>query len=348
VEPRKPLEARTMLELLDRTFRIYRDSFVTFITATALVTVPVSVISILSSLDYFNRAGRFSSASLANSRNNTAALSQAMNGYFGSLIGVTIVGLVLAYIQGVVLHSVLTYMASERNLGRSITVGGAFSAVRGRLGTLSAGLAIFYGLVAVIVVALTFTLCLCGLGIGPAVYFGLTLYAFLIPVLVLERTTVGAGMNRAWALAKARFWPVFGFTAAVTIITSVIYVALNFTVIFGANQTIGAASLSAGQILRLVLTSIVSIFIAPILPIGYTLLYYDTRVRVEGLDIALQNVGTPEPRPADVASPPLSTPFLSGTDVKNIGILIAVCLIPVVLYFVGVFLLVGNTSRGGF
>src|SRR5260221_529651 len=132
-----------MLELLDRTFRIYRDSFVMFITATALVTVPVSVISLLSSLNYLNRAPGFSSA-LTNSRNNTAALSQAMNGYFGSLLWIVVVGVVLAFIQGVLLHSVLTYMASERNLGRSVTIGGAFSAGGGGLGTLPAGAANFY------------------------------------------------------------------------------------------------------------------------------------------------------------------------------------------------------------
>ena len=43
------------------------------------------------------------------------------------------------------------------------------------------------------------------------------------------------------------------------------------------------------------MNTIIDVFIAPIWPVALTLLYYDTRVRVEGLDIALRTVNVPDP-----------------------------------------------------
>src|SRR5260221_1251460 len=77
-------------------------------------------------------------------------------------------------------------------------------------------------------------------------------------------------------------------------------------------------------------------FLAPILPIAYTLMYYDTRVREEGLDIALKSVAVPDASPGDVPTPPPG-PFMVRKDWSNLGMLALLGLVPVVLYFCVVF-----------
>jgi len=39
---KQPLQPSTVLELIDRTFRIYRENFLTFLVPVALVTVPIT------------------------------------------------------------------------------------------------------------------------------------------------------------------------------------------------------------------------------------------------------------------------------------------------------------------
>src|SRR5260370_28976442 len=115
-------------------------------------------------------------------------------------------------------------------------------------------------------------------------------------------TGMTEGMNWAWALAKARFWPVFGFSAGVGFIYFLIYLALlTFSVL--VRGTVSGASFGATQIIQTLLQGIITIFVTPILPIGFTVLYYYTRVRLEGLHIALDSGNTPDPRPSDLGSP---------------------------------------------
>jgi hypothetical protein len=112
---------------------------------------------------------------------------------------------------------------------------------------------------------------------------------------------------------------------------------------------VASVSFTASQALQIVLQAIVSIFLAPVLPVALTLMYYDTRVRVEGLDIALQSVGKPDPRPADVMSPPAHG-FMTGRDYGNVGIMCGAIFSLIVLYFAAsYFLVIALTrTRGGF
>src|SRR5262249_16057057 len=72
-----------------------------------------------------------------------------------------------------------------------------------------------------------------------------------------------------------------------------------------------------------VLNTATQIFLTPVLPIGLTLLYHDTRNRLEGLDFALQALGRPDARPSDVASPELRL-ALNSRDWLNIAIIVGV------------------------
>src|SRR5258706_3867304 len=68
-----------------------------------------------------------------------------------------------------------------------------------------------------------------------------------------------------------------------------------------------------------VLSSMGSMVVAPLFPIAYTELYYDARTRLEGLDITLKAVTSPEPSPADVPSP-VPTQFMQNDDFLNLAL----------------------------
>ncbi len=343
-----PLRPFTVPQLLDRTFRIYRDNFLPFFALVAVVVIPLTIVQLLGS--------EWLTAQLTQTVDTTSTGSfrtnpQSANAFLGSftnlLVLTFVVSAVVAIIQGVLINSVLTYMASERHLGRPVTLGEAFHAVRDRLPKLGIGLVVYYLILAVVIVGLLAILFACGLGIGALVYLGIALYAFLTPVLILERTGLSRGLKRAWVLGKARIWPVSGLILAVVILTSIISFGLSLSQQAITRQTIASAtSYSTTSMLQLVVQTIIAIFVAPILPIGLTLMYYDTRVRLEGLDIALSSVNTPEPRPSDVASPePAPGWFMSGKDFTNLGIF-AVGALVVGAVLVGLFfVLVGGISR---
>jgi hypothetical protein len=78
---------------------------------------------------------------------------------------------------------------------------------------------------------------------------------------------------------------IVGVWAAITVLSAIITAA-------SPPPRSGLYSRSSLNILDLIpvidtaLSTFISIFIVPMLPIGLTLLYYDTRTRYEGLDIA--------------------------------------------------------------
>jgi hypothetical protein len=148
---------------------------------------------------------------------------------------------------------------------------------------------------------LSFAFFLCGLGFGLIAYIWVAFSAFVTPIIVLERTGVIAGMQRAWVLGKARVWTILGVSIAILMITFVIGLALGFAVQLVIRPAIGSASYTAATAVQIILQTIVAVFIAPIWPITLTLLHYDARVRVEGLDIALQAVDKPDPRPIELS-----------------------------------------------
>src|SRR5258708_6308348 len=227
------LRPHTVLELLDHTFRIYRDSFTKFVAPVAAVTVPITVITLVSSYALTNNL----SAAQTVSR-SAAELNQVINGTFRSSLLLLGVVLVLQFIQVVIVTSVLTYLASERHLGRSVTIGEAFTAAKSRFLSVGVGLLLFAILMGALFFGLSFVFYCFGLAIPVLIWLAVSIYAFLIPVLTLERTGITEGMNRAWALAKARFWPIFLFFAAVVFISVLLNLAfLAFTLLVRGTVT---------------------------------------------------------------------------------------------------------------
>src|SRR5689334_12318286 len=125
----------SFLELLDRTFRLYRENFLTIVGVVALVTIPITLITLILNP---------STAALLSNRTPTLSTSST---------GAQSLGGLLSLIQIVLVYAPLTYIASEYLFNHKVSIGEAFSATRSRFGKMGCGinlLGIFVFVVAII------------------------------------------------------------------------------------------------------------------------------------------------------------------------------------------------------
>lgn len=309
----------TFFELLDRTFRMYRENFAAYIALTAVVIIPVTIVStVLSLLTVVPLA---SSPSFSRTSNSAQLIGPLCLGSFLPAI--------LLFIEVVINNATLTYTASENYLGRKPTIAEAFRGTRQRFASLGCGLAVYSLTVVVFAVVISIIGALCSpafAGFGFVAYVGIATYSFLVPVLVLENVGIFPGVNRAWGLGKSRFWTGLGLLLVFTVITTAISVGFTAIINLFLFRSISTSSVGAVRVISVILTNAIGIFLRPILPIGLTLFYYDTRNRQEGLDFTLQASGIPNARPADLPSP-LPQAGLTSRDLINVGILVGVSLV---------------------
>lgn len=137
------------------------------------------------------------------------------------------------------------------------------------------------------------TLLLLGLLLVPAMLFIWTRFAFVSPVVVLERAGIGTALRRSWRLTQfSGFWRVLGIrlltALLVAILSQVLVMPLAFLMI-GASLLGGDVStFSPLQLLLLSLTTLLTAALTtPITASVDTLLYVDLRMRLENLDVQL-------------------------------------------------------------
>jgi len=128
-------------------------------------------------------------------------------------------------LQVVLVQGIITQLASESYLGFRETAGKAFRTVQSRLFPLTGAViiefVIIFALICVIGVMTVF-LPICAFLFIGLIYIWLAMFSLMPPVIILERTSVGLGLRRAWSLGKARIWQILGLTLVIGIINSVI------------------------------------------------------------------------------------------------------------------------------
>ena len=234
---------------------------------------------------------------------------------------VTAISLLEQVLLAVVVSTTITVIASESVLGRTIPITKALGQVKERFWPLVGALIIVGIVFFVLALILALLTELCGLSALLflfLLYYGLALYFFTIPVMVLERTGPRFGVSRAQYLGRERFWPSLGFVFVIWLVMGIIQLAFG-----SASWLVGDTTLEGASALRTAISLAVTVFVTPIMPVGLTLLYYDARIRVEGLDFALQVMDLPEPRPADVESPEPTVRLIALHDLINMFLLAA-------------------------
>jgi hypothetical protein len=330
---RVSLHPLTIGQAIGRAFSFYRRLPVSLWLLIIVISIPLAVVSSFTSEALTNSFAQAGIDLNALSANGTAtistltteqltALSSEVLGAAVVLVGVALIGVI---VRSVLIDSVLTYITSEYQLGRTVTLGAALAAVRDRWLTLATGQFLFYLLLAALTIGLAVILFACGLGIGLLAYVYVALGLFITPVLTLERTTATQGLGRAWQLGRARFWALVGML----VVSFVFGFAVNFIIGFVGGYVLTTAS---NVIVNTVIISLATILVSPFLPIGVTILYLDVRVRLEGFGDAIQRLPSAEPRPADVLPP---TPARSGfvnSDWINLALITAGVIVLLLIY----------------
>jgi len=109
-------------------------------------------------------------------------------------------------------------------------------------------------------------------------------YGTTTPIVVLEELPSSFdAFGRSWELTRGLRGKVFG-TLFVTVLISYVMPQL---VVTGINSFLSAGGNNSLQTFFVVLSSLIGILLAPILPCALTLLYYDLRVRREAFDLEI-------------------------------------------------------------
>jgi hypothetical protein len=269
----RPLEIG---DLLDETFRMYRRHFVLFAGLSVILSIPTAAFS-----------GVVASALFAGLAQETT-FAQAPNlGSIQSTLVVAGIFLVLDLALVPFSYAAITYAACESALGRPVTVSGVLRGVGRRYFPL-------FGYWFLIVLMLV-VFCLLPLWIWILVS-----WVAVMPVMFIENAGLGAAMGRSWRLVQGRWWRTFLIVFLLAIIFYAVRIAL------------GAFIALAQTLLQLVISPVVVLWISgatsvivdslvnPILQIAIVLIYFDLRVRREGLDLfqLAQALPPPPPPPA--------------------------------------------------
>jgi hypothetical protein len=294
-------------ELLDRAFTLYRRHFRLFVGVMAVPSVLALALALL--VQIFQRGTNSAVATGAIGAGAPLPSPAVLLGFFGGIIIV-----MLAYmIVYMVALGATTLAVSEIYLGRTATIGDVYSRMRGRVGRLillmlivslriggvlfGGGIlmAIVVGVLAVfasqpaVVAIVTGSIFLLSMFVlGGVMIFMMMRYGVSVPALVLENLSAGAAIRRSIALTKGNMGRVFLLGLCATVIS---YAGIA---LFQGPFLVGVA-LAGPETVRAFWLNIASsvsgtiggTLTAPIMIIGLALLYYDTRIRHEGLDLDL-------------------------------------------------------------
>lgn len=283
-------------QLLDQAIRLYRNNFIKFIGIIAIVQVPVSLISIITT-----------SIGAGNMLNSLVASESGGIGpeywqNFALLMTVAVLlGLVSLALVWVVGAAAMTRSVTNSLLAKPTTIAESYLEVGSTWRPLLLTIVEFAALFVLALIASIVIPCI-GWLLGPSLLTVLTwvIFPLLIPIVVLEGKRGLPAIRRAWDLARRRFWPVLGFVFILYLFSQLIVTgpttlaSVVMTAMMGSGTGIVTESL-----VRTIGQSVVSLLFGllymPLQLIAVTLLYFDLRVRTEGFDLAIQaQASTPE------------------------------------------------------
>lgn len=260
----------TLADMLDATFKLLKANWRSIGLVTVLFAVPVSLLS--ASLTLVQRGdSKFSVFDFS----SLGANPETNSGHFGLDIGTILVLLTVSLFITPLVNGVISRIVVSSYLGQSLEAG---SAVRGTVkmwpalvaGSVLAHLAILGGFVACIV---------------PGLAFGV-LFIVVTPIIAVEECRAVDALGRSWALMKTRFWP-YVLTLIVGMalkgfIGAILQVVPLVGAVFAANWFTPLAWVL--YVISDLLGYVVSLSVWSVL---VTVIYLDTRVRNEGLDVQM-------------------------------------------------------------
>jgi hypothetical protein len=254
----RPLEIG---DVLDETFRMYRRHFPLLAGISVIFSIPLAA---LSGYGYFALFNYLASQATSSSPGDFGTFAGTMTPLAaGAVVNLAVLPL---------LYGGISYAVCQSAMGNPVTVWGALRGTFRRYFQVF----LYYFVLGLMVVAF----CLFPLWIWIAVN-----WVVVLPVMFVENTGLFAAMGRSWRLVQGRWWRTFLILFLVFVLNYVITIALG-------------AFLYLGQVLLTILVSpylalaiyegavvLLGALVNPVLLIAIVLIYFDLRVRKEGLDL---------------------------------------------------------------
>ncbi len=328
------LRPRTVTDILDAAVGLYRHNFGTLLGIVAVVHAPLLGLQVLAS-------GLWSWASVQTGTESASgvALAAALMGGMGVLGLVWVVTLVF----GPLASGAVTLAVSDLYRGRPVTVGEAYRRARHWWGPLIGaqllvqlvvgalagvlGLTLFVGAAFLMAVTVPVGIALMVLAALLVLVGAVGTYLLLlatIPAIVVENRGVIEALGRSVRLVQPLWKHALGALALLGLLAAV-PLLLAYALGFGAEFRAGTEALPLTGALASGLAALATLLVMPITLAGQVVIYYDLRVRLEGLDLEMMAaelegqqsaaVGLPPPRPllqtgAGLPQPPPPPPIV--------------------------------------
>lgn len=257
----RPLEIG---DVLDETFRLYRRNFVLIAGVSVAFSIPFAALAGFGFWSLFSTALNTAAGGVQTAADVNNELSGLLAGFgIGYLINIALLPLQ---------YGAVVYAICQSALGNPVTLGGMLrAAVRRYLHVLGfIALAVLMGLF----------FCLFPLWIWILVG-----WVAVLPVIFTENIGLGAAMGRSWSLVRGMWWRTF------------LILLLMFVIDYGVSLALGGFLYLGQALLSVVLSNYIALSIYeaaaivasavtfPIVLIAMVLLYFDLRVRKEGIDL---------------------------------------------------------------
>lgn len=122
-------------------------------------------------------------------------------------------------------------------------------------------------------------------------------WSVVMPVMFIENVGLGAAMGRSWRLVEGRWWRTFLILFLMFLLSYVVSIALSAFITLG--QSLLQIVVSPAVVLWIsgATSVLVGSLVDPVVQIALVLIYFDLRVRREGLDLfqLAQQVTSPLP-----------------------------------------------------
>jgi hypothetical protein len=243
---------------------MYRRHFVLFAGISVLLSIPSAALFGLA-LGSFTSVLQQTNGTIS----DTSFLAPLLAAFAA---GLAVNLLVLPFTMGAVM-----YAACESAMGRPVTAGGVFLGVLRRYFPL-----LGYWMLFLVTFYVALVLCVVPVILWTWIF---VLWIVATPAMFVENIGLGTAMGRSWRLVEGRWWRTFLILFLMVILWYVAQFALGAFLQLGQlllqlfiSPFIAAAIAGAsGQIVGAVVN--------PILQIAIVLIYFDLRVRKEGLDL---------------------------------------------------------------
>ena len=265
----RPLEIG---DLLDETFRMYRRHFFLFAGISVVLSIPLAA---LAGYSFFTLFANLVQQVGPDQPPSLTSLTPSITAF-------VVFGLVNLALYPF-LYGAVTYAACESAQGHPVTVWGAMRAAFRR----------YFQIAAFLLLISLMVLMFCLVPLWIWIWVG---WIAVMPVMFIENTGLIAAMGRSWKLVEGRWWRTFLILFLMFILIEVVASALGAFLYLGQLLLSIVISSYLSLAISEAASVIISSLVSPILQIAIVLIYFDLRVRKEGLDLfqLAQHVGAPQ------------------------------------------------------